>query len=124
MPRVRWPIVIIAAIGLGGAPPAAAMQANSKEAMSRAETEELVRRDLAERLKVPAAQLTVVSASDRTWPDANLGCGARKGVLEPAPVPGFAFTFTHAGRRYEYHSDRRGQFRRCDAVKRRGPISR
>ena len=91
--------------------------------MSRAEVEALVKQDLAKRLKVSAELLEVVNAADRTWPDPNLGCGARKGFVEPQPVPGFAFTLAYAGRRYLYHSDRRGQFRRCPAATRLGRTS-
>lgn len=85
--------------------------------MTRSETEVLVKRDLADRLKVDAARLQVISASDQTWPDSTLGCGGRKGLVEPTPVPGFAFTLTYAGRKYEYHSDRNGKIKRCENTK-------
>jgi hypothetical protein len=85
--------------------------------MTRSETEALVKRDLADRLKVDAARLQVISASDQTWPDSLLGCGGRKGLVEPAPVPGFAFTLTYEGKKYEYHSDRNGKIKRCEAGK-------
>jgi hypothetical protein len=84
--------------------------------VTRTDTEALVRRDLAERLKVDVEQVRVVSASDRTWPDSNLGCG-RKGLVEPTPIPGYAVTLEHAGKRYEYHTDRNGTIKRCDPVK-------
>lgn len=92
--------------------------------VSRAETEALVKQDLAHRLKVPADQLRLVSASDRTWLDVNLGCNARKGLVEPTRIPGFAFTLAYGGKQYVYHSDREGHFRRCDAGKAVAPISR
>jgi len=82
--------------------------------VSRAETARLVVEDLARRLGLPASQVRVVHASDRTWPDATLGCGDRRSVREPAPVPGFRFTLEAGARRYIYHSDRSGRFRRCD----------
>jgi hypothetical protein len=87
--------------------------------VTRIETEALVKRDLAGRLKVDVEQVRVVSASDRTWPDSNLGCG-RKGLVEPSPVPGYAFTLEHRGTQYEYHSDRNGKFKRCQTGKKRG----
>ena len=92
--------------------------------LSRAETETRVRKDLAARLKVEAPQVGVVEASDRTWPDEGLGCVARKGLREPTPVPGFAFTLVHAGRTFVYHTDRSGRFVRCDPKKPIDPISR
>jgi hypothetical protein len=85
--------------------------------MSRTETEALVKQDLAQRLKVRAGDVTVVNASDRTWTDPSFGCTARKGLGEPTPIPGFAFTLAHAGKQYVYHSDRQGHFRRCDPGK-------
>jgi hypothetical protein len=91
---------------------------------SRAATEALVKQDLAKQLKVRTDQLTLVSATDRTWPDANLGCNARRGLAEPAPTPGFAFTLAHDGKQYVYHTDRTGRFRRCDPGKPIAPISR
>lgn len=93
-------------------------------AVSRAETETLVKQDLAQRLKVRADQLRLISAADRTWMDANLGCTARKGLVEPAPIQGFAFTFAFGGKHYVYHTDRNGHIRRCDAGKPVAPISR
>ena len=83
-----------------------------------------MKENLAARLKVPVDQIEVVDAADRTWPDDGLGCGARKGLSEPMPVPGFAFTLAHSGTRYVYHTDRSGQFRRCNPEKPVGPIRR
>jgi len=94
------------------------------KALSRAETEALVTKDLASRLRVPVEDIRVVDAVDRTWPDDTLGCVARKGMKEPKPVEGFAFTLTHADKRFVYHSDRHGQFRRCDEKKPLGPIKK
>jgi hypothetical protein len=91
--------------------------------MSRTETAKRVIRDLAERLKVPQEQIELVKESDQTWPDANLGCPGRKPLAEPRATPGFAFTLFHQGRQFVYHSDRRGQFKRCTVPKAIGPIS-
>jgi hypothetical protein len=92
--------------------------------VSRAETETLVKRDLAQRLKVRTDQLRLISASDRVWADANLECNARKGLLEQTPTPGFVFTLAYGGRQYVYHTDRKGHIRRCDPGKPLAPISR
>jgi hypothetical protein len=116
-------VVVLALCAALAAPAQAAQPISRDTPVSRSETEALVKRDLAERLKVPAERLNVVSASDRTWPDASLGC-ARKGLAEPRSVPGYAFTLIYAGKRYIYHTDRSGNFKRCDAGKRTGPISR
>lgn len=93
-------------------------------AVSRAETEARVKQDLAQRLKVRPDQIRVITASDRMWEDATFGCVARKGLVEPMPIPGFAFTLDYGGKQYAYHTDRNGRFRRCDTGKPRAPITR
>ena len=85
--------------------------------VSRAETAARVTKHLGQFLKVPPEQIELVKASDETWPDATLGCPGRKPLGEPAATPGFAFTLSWQGRRYVYHSDRRGRFRRCETPK-------
>jgi CTP:molybdopterin cytidylyltransferase MocA len=92
--------------------------------LSRAETETLVKKDLAARLRVPVDEITVAEAADRTWPGNTLECVARKGMKEPKPVEGFALTLTHADKRFEYRSDRHGHFRRCETKRRVEPIKR
>ncbi len=92
--------------------------------VSRIETAKRVTKDLTQYLKVPQEEVELVKESDETWSDANLGCPGRKPLGEPAATPGFAFTLSHKGRQYVYHSDRRGHFKRCDTPKPIGPISR
>ena len=93
--------------------------------VSRAETEALVKRDLAQRLKVRADEVELIEASDRTWMDPTFGCGERKGLSEPTAIPGFAFTLGYAGKQNVYHTDRNGHIRRCDATRKPvAPISR
>src|SRR5262245_13596962 len=104
--------------------PAGARLSLEETSVSRAETETLVKQDLAQRLKVRADQLTVISASERTWTDATFECSARKGLAEPTSIPGFAFSLAYGGKQYVYHTDRNGHIRRCDAPKPVAPISR
>jgi hypothetical protein len=92
--------------------------------VSRIEMAKRATKDLAQRLKVPQEQIELIKESDETWPDANLGCPGRKPLGEPTATPGFAFTLSHQGRQYVYHSDRRGHFKRCELSKPIGPISR
>ncbi len=98
-------------------------QAPQPGAPSRAEMGRRVTRDLAARLKVTTAAIRIDAESEKTWPDSTLGCGG-KPLEEPQPVPGFSFTLSHEGRRYVYHTDRLGRFRRCDAPKPVDPIRR
>ena len=93
---------------------AAALQ---QPAMTRADTARLAVQDLAKRLKVPLADISVVSESDQIWPDDTFGCLGRKTLEEPVAVPGYAFTLEVQGRRYVYRSDRQGRLRRCDTPK-------
>ena len=92
--------------------------------VSRAETLKLVRDDLARRLKIDATEIEVTAESDETWSDSMLGCSARKPLEEPVSTPGFAFTLSHGGPSYVYHTDRRGHFRRCDTAKPVTPVVR
>jgi hypothetical protein len=84
------------------------------EPRSLAETETLARDELARSLRVEAASVRVVESAARTWPDKALGCGARKGLLEPQPVPGYEIVLGHEERRYTYRADGQGHLRRCD----------
>src|SRR5262245_49869232 len=85
--------------------------------LSRAETLKLVKDDLARRLKVEAIDIALVAESDETWTDSTWGCPGRKPLDEPTRTPGFAFTLSCRGRSYVYHTDRRGNFRRCETAK-------
>ena len=81
-------------------------------------------RDVAPNIKDAASQeavttdhVRVVEEHDRVWPDDDLGCVARKGLLEPSSIPGYAFVLDVDGRRFEYHADRAGRFKRCPPAK-------
>ena len=80
---------------------------------TQAETEALVRADLAALLKVEADAIKVDEARSRTWTDKSLGCGERKGLEEPTPVPGYEFTLSHSDKKVRYHTDRHGRLVRC-----------
>lgn len=95
-----------------------------REPLSRAEMLKLVKDNLARRLKVDVKEIEVAAESDETWSDSTLGCSARKPLEEPVRTPGFAFTLSHRGRSYVYHTDRRGDIRRCDTAKPVAPIVR
>jgi hypothetical protein len=92
--------------------------------LSRAETIARVKQELARRLKVPPEQIELMAESEETWPNANLGCVARKPLDEPMPTKGYSLTLSHQGVTYVYHTDRSGHFRRCNPGKPLGPINR
>lgn len=73
----------------------------------------LVRTDLASALGVAAGAINVVSSESRIWPDAGLGCMARRGQVGGPRVPGYLIVLAYADQRYAYHTDRAGAFVRC-----------
>ena len=85
--------------------------------LSKSETEALVRRDLAARLRIAATVPRLVESSGRTWPDRHLGCMVRRGLEESAPVPGYRFVMEVDGQRVTYHTDRAGRLVRCETPK-------
>jgi hypothetical protein len=65
---------------------------------------ETAREDLAVRLKIPVEQITVISQTEKTWPDASLGC-PRKGMkYKQVLTNGSQLILDAAGRRYFYHA--------------------
>ena len=93
--------------------------------LTKTETESLVRHDVTVRLGVPTTDLRVVASDSRTWPDPRLGCVARRGVEEPAPVPGYRIVLESDGKRYTYHTDLTGRMVHCEeSLKRLLPMLR
>lgn len=99
-----------AVTGASSVPPASSAATD----LLQPEIEALVVADLGARLNVARDAIQVVAASERTWPDRSLGCGMRRGVYEQQPVPGYQITLVHAAQTFQYHTDRRGAFVRCD----------
>ena len=115
-------VVLFAALA---AAPVAAKQADVPPALplSQEDLELRVRTDAARRLLVTLSEVQVAEAAARTWPDRGLGCNARRGVLEPAPTPGFRIVVKSGTRRLTYHTDRFGRLLRCSTpVKPLDPI--
>jgi hypothetical protein len=123
---MRLPLVlafVVATALLAGAPLAGARtQAPPPKLHTIDQTETLVKARLAAELKVPISAITVVLREERRWPDAAFGCAPRKGVFEPVPTDGFAFTLAHAGQRYAFRTDKYGTIRRCPAGKPRASV--
>src|SRR5688572_33316118 len=81
--------------------------------LTQQETELRVKADVSRRLDVPAQDVRVVESAGRTWPDAGLGCNARRGVLPESRTPGFRIIVEAGTRRLTYHTDKRGRLLRC-----------
>lgn len=60
--------------------------------------------DLAARLDVDAAGISVVSATAVTWPNAGLGCPEPDAMYAQALVKGALVELEHDGRVYRYHA--------------------
>lgn len=60
--------------------------------------------DLARRLSVDAAQVTVVSSDEVTWPDGSLGCSEPGMRYTQALIQGNRTVLEVDGRQYHYHS--------------------
>ncbi|GAB2650607.1 hypothetical protein [Kribbella swartbergensis] len=65
---------------------------------------EQAKADLAKRLGVDAAQVTVISSTEVTWPDGSLGCPEPGMNYTQALVPGSRIILEAGGKQYHYHS--------------------
>ncbi|WP_413451497.1 hypothetical protein AA0Y32_15890 [Georgenia phoenicis] len=71
--------------------------------------------DLAAHLGIEAADVTVVSHEDVTWPDGSLGCPTPGMSYTQAQVPGSRLVLAAQGREFSYHAGSSGDFARCDS---------
>jgi hypothetical protein len=97
-------------VSIAAGPPA---QNSQRVELSQQQIEMRVKEESARRLGVQAEEVRLVDVKARVWPDAGLGCNARRGVFEPSPVPGFRIIAEAGGRRLVYHTDRHGRLLRC-----------
>jgi hypothetical protein len=96
--------------------PVGASQAPSvgqRDELLQQETEARVKAETARRLRVRPEDVRVIETSARVWPDAGLGCNARRGILDPSPTPGFRIVAEAGGRKLTFHTDRHGRLLRC-----------
>ena len=63
---------------------------------------------LAQRLGVPASEISVVQVSQEQWPNACLGAASPDEVCAQVVTPGYRVILTAAGRQYEVHTDDQG----------------
>ncbi|MGH8496944.1 MAG: hypothetical protein ACREVN_12505 [Gammaproteobacteria bacterium] len=74
---------------------------------SQPQLELLARADLAHRLGVRSAEVSIMGSQSVVWPDAALGCGAADEPSGFGQTKGFVIMLAHEGREYEYHADLR-----------------
>ena len=68
--------------------------------------QELARLDLARRLGVSAAEVSLTSAKPVVWQDLSLGCPEPGQSYKAVPVEGHVLSLVYRGRTYTYHADR------------------
>jgi hypothetical protein len=100
----------------------AAQEKGQPKELTQTEVELRVKSEMAKRLGLRLEEIRIAETSPRVWPDAGLGCNARRGLFEPERTPGFEIVAEANGRRDVYHADRRGRLLRCSTP--RKPIDR
>lgn len=68
---------------------------------------------VAQELNLSVDNLTVVSVTRQTWPDASLGCPQPDMLYAQVVTPGFLVVVEIAGEQVEFHTDERGNVVRC-----------
>ena len=106
---------MLAAVSTGGKPSGV----RPVELMSQDEMEARVRIDVSRKLKVKFEEVRVIEASDRMWPDQDLGCTQGKDKTEPAPTPGFRIVAQANKQKFIYHTDRAGRVLSCAPAKKK-----
>jgi hypothetical protein len=71
--------------------------------------------DLAQRLSMEMAQISLIKAEDVVWADSSLGCPQSGTVYIQVLTSGFLIHLEAAGKVYEYHTDFNEQAILCEA---------
>lgn len=78
--------------------------------------------DLAPRLGVDEAEVSAVSASSVTWPNAGLGCPEPGMMFTQVLVDGALVELEHGGQVYRYHAGNSGAPFLCDPSRAVAPV--
>ena len=89
--------------GTGGTPSMTPSPTSSSSTPAGGPVEQ-AKADLAKRLSVDAARVTVVSSEEVTWSDGSLGCPEPGMMYTQALVPGARIILEVDGTQYNYHS--------------------
>mgnify|MGYP006129498487 CR=1 FL=1 len=68
---------------------------------------------LAEQLKIPAREITLISYERILWEDSSLGCPQLGQLYSQAIVPGLKMTLEANGEEYDYHANMSQVFFYC-----------
>jgi len=86
--------------------PSPSLPALHGESASRAhDAADRARDELASRLNLDSADISIVSAEAVEWPDASLGCPEPGQFYAQVITPGYRILLEARGQRYEYHAD-------------------
>jgi hypothetical protein len=77
---------------------------------------QLAKRDLAGRLTIDIANISLIEAVEMTWPNAALGCPSPGKVYATVRVPGYRVKLEANGTEYIYNTDLTGQVILCPEV--------
>lgn len=78
--------------------------------------------DLAPRLGVDEAEITAISATTVTWPNAGLGCPEPGMMFTQVLVDGALVELEHGGQVYRYHAGGSGSPFLCDPARAVAPV--
>lgn len=73
----------------------------------------LTKQELAKHLKIAVDEITLVSTTEMTWPNAALGCPSPGKVYAQGKVPGYQIRLETGGVEYVYNTDLLGQVVLC-----------
>jgi hypothetical protein len=104
------PLAIALLVMLGGCA-TRATSAPAPDALSPAARAAMT--ELAKITEAPVSEITIVSETDTTWPDACLGCPGNGEMCAQVMTRGSRVVLLARGVTYEYHADRSGNVRRC-----------
>jgi hypothetical protein len=65
---------------------------------------EQAKADLAQRLSIPAIQITVLEVGEVVWPDSSLGCPQPGMMYAEVLTPGYLIRLNANDQEYEYHA--------------------
>jgi hypothetical protein len=102
------PLAIALVVVLGGC---ATQATSAPDALSPASRAAMT--DLAKTTGAPVSEITIVSETDQTFPDACLGCPGKGEMCAQVMARGSRVVLLARGVTYEYHADRSGNVRRC-----------
>ena len=104
-------------------PPDATFPANPTTDVAVQRSIDLAKQDLAARLKIAAAQISVLQISALTAADLYAGCTLKPGqaLMLNDSADGYQITLQTQGKVYQYHADRNNQVVLCQGPNASGP---